>query len=183
MGTNTDGGVGGGVTSVKCERVVEGVLVSRVGVEKCLRGAVRKKQPRIRYCNDGRTRVANSLRGFLGEVGFSVAVLLSRLGEGDSGKGGMFSLFPSGFKSVNVLVVLIRFAVGVTSGLGRSRDQEGESVEDWDRFPSTEPCMACNGGERSASWVRLKDSCTGLGLSALFVHRWGRCRRRITRRR
>jgi hypothetical protein len=93
-----------------------------------------------------------------------VAVLLSRLGEGDSGKGGMFSLFPSGFKSVNVLVVLIRFAVGVTSGLGRSRGQEGESVEDWDRFPSTEPCMACYGRERSASWVRLKDSCTGLEI-------------------
>lgn len=80
-----------------------------------------------------------------------MAVLLSRLGDGDSGKGGMFSLFPSGFKSVNVLVVLIRFAVGVTSGVGRSRGQEGESVEDWDRFPSTEPCMTCFDGERSAS--------------------------------
>jgi hypothetical protein len=44
--------------------------------------------------------------------------------------GGMFSLFPSGFKSVNVLVVLIRFAVGVTSGVGKSRGQEGESEED-----------------------------------------------------
>ena len=72
-----------------------------------------------------------------------MTVLLSRLGDGDSGRGGMFSLFPSGFKSVNVLVVLIRFAVGVTSGVGRSRGQEGESVEDWDRFPSTEPCIAC----------------------------------------
>ena len=92
------------------------------------------------------TRAENSLRAFLGGVGFSVAVLLSRLGDGDSGKGGMFSLFPSGFKSVKVLVVLIRFAVGVTSGVGRSRGQEGESVEDWDRFPSTEPCMACYDG-------------------------------------
>jgi hypothetical protein len=112
---------------------------------------------------DTKTRAMNSLRAFLGEVRFSVAVLLSRLGDGDSGKGGMFSLFPSGFKSVDVLVVLIRFAVGVTSGVGRSRGQEGESVEDWDRLPSTEPCMACYDGERSASWVILKDSCTGLG--------------------
>ena len=110
---------------------------------------------------DTKTRAMNSLRAFLGEVGFSVAVLLSRLGDGDSGKGGMFSLFPSGFKSVNVLVVLIRFAVGVASGVGRSRGQEGESVEDWDRFPSTEPCMACYDGGRSASWVILKDSRTG----------------------
>lgn len=91
---------------------------------------------------DTKTRVVYSLRTFLGEFGFSVAVLLSRRGDGDSGKGGIFSLFPSGFKSVKVLVVLIRFAVGVTSGVGRSRGQ-GESVEDWDRFPSTEPCMAC----------------------------------------
>ena len=80
--------------------------------------------------DDTKTRAANSLRAFLGEATFSVAVLLSRLGDGDSGKGGMFSLFPLGFKSVKVLVVLIRFAVGVTSGVGRSREQEGESVED-----------------------------------------------------
>jgi hypothetical protein len=39
-----DGGVGGGVTSVKCDRVAEGVLVSRLEVEKCLRGAVWKRQ-------------------------------------------------------------------------------------------------------------------------------------------
>lgn len=80
-----------------------------------------------------------------------MVVLLSRLGDGDSGKGGIFSLLPSGFQSVNVLVVLIRFAVGVTSGVGRSRGQEGESAEDWDRFPSTEPCMVCYNGERGAS--------------------------------
>lgn len=103
---------------------------------------------------DDETRV-DSLREFLGEVGFSVAVLLSRLGDGDSGRGGMFSLFPSGFKSVNVLVVLIRFAVGVTSGVGKSRGQ-GESVEDWDRLPSTEPCMAHCDGRHSASLVMLK---------------------------
>jgi len=92
-----------------------------------------------------------------------VAVLLSRLGDGDSGKGGMFSLFPSGFKSIDVLVVLIRFAVGVTSGVGRSRGQEGESEEDWDRLPSTEPCMTRCDGERSAPRV-LKDSCTGVEI-------------------
>ena len=40
MGTSTDGGVGGGVASVKWKRVVEGVLVSRLEVEKCLLGAV-----------------------------------------------------------------------------------------------------------------------------------------------
>ena len=114
------------------------------------------------YFNEGQTRAVNLLRAFLGEVEFSVAVLLIRLGDGDSGGGGMFSLFPSGFRSVRVLVVLIRFAVGVTSGLGRSRGQ-GESVEDCDRFPSTEPCMISYDGERSASSMRLKDSCTGLG--------------------
>lgn len=43
MGTSTEGGVGGGVTSVRCVKVVEGVLVSRLEVEKCLRGAVSKK--------------------------------------------------------------------------------------------------------------------------------------------
>jgi len=74
----------------------------------------------------------------------------------------MFSLFPSGFKSIGVLVVLIRFAVGVTSGVGRSRGQEGESEEDWDRLPSTEPCMTAYDGERSASLAVLKDSCTGV---------------------
>lgn len=79
-----------------------------------------------------------------------MAVLLSRLGDGDSGRGGMFSLFPSGFESTNVLVVLIRFAVGVVSGVGRSRGQEGESEEDWDRLPSTEPCMTRYDGECSA---------------------------------
>jgi len=42
MGTSTDGGVGGGVASVKCKRVAEGVLVSRLEVEKCLRGAMSK---------------------------------------------------------------------------------------------------------------------------------------------
>ena len=79
-----------------------------------------------------------------------MAVLLSRLGDGDSGRGGMFSLFPSGFESVDVLVVLIRFAVGVTSGVGKSRGQEGESEEDWDRLPSTEPCMTgCDGHSAS----------------------------------
>lgn len=82
-----------------------------------------------------------------------MAVLLSRLGDGDSGRGGMFSLFPSGFESVDVLVVLIRFAVGVTSGVGRSRGQEGESEEDWDRLPSTEPCITCYNEARSASFV------------------------------
>ena len=97
------------------------------------------------------THMANSLRAFLGEVWLSVAILLSRLGEGDSGRGGMFSLLPSGFKSIGVLVVLIRFAVGVTSGVGRSRGQEGESEEDWDRLPSTEPCMTRYDGECSAS--------------------------------
>lgn len=93
-----------------------------------------------------------------------MAVLRSRLGDGDSGRGGMFSLFPSGFKSIDVLVVLIRFAVGVASGVGRSRGQEGESEEDWDRLPSTEPCMTRYDGERSASWVVLRDSCTGVGI-------------------
>ena len=68
----------------------------------------------------------------------------------------MFSLFPSGFKSIDALVVLIRFAVGVTSGVGRSRGQEGESEEDWDRLPSTEPCMTGCDGEHSASWAVLK---------------------------
>lgn len=43
MGTSTDGGVGGGVANVKCDRVVEGVLVPRLEVEKCLRGAGPKK--------------------------------------------------------------------------------------------------------------------------------------------
>lgn len=112
-----------------------------------------------------------------------MAILLSRLGDGDSGRGGMFSLFPSGFESIDVLVVLIRFAVGVTSGVGRSRGQEGESGEDWDRFPSTEPCMARYDGERSASWAVLKIVALVWGLSALFVHRRKRCQRRTTRRR
>ena len=39
MGTNKDGGVGGGVASANWERVVEGVLLCRLEVEKCLRGA------------------------------------------------------------------------------------------------------------------------------------------------
>ena len=110
--------------------------------------------------SDGLEQQSNArgslLRAFLGEVWFSVAVLLSRLGDGDSGRGGMFSLFPSVFESIDVLVVLIRFAVGVTSGVGRSRGQEGESEEDWDRLPSTEPCMARYDGECSASCVVLK---------------------------
>ena len=42
MGTSTEGGVGGGVASVRNDRVVEGVLVSIFEVEKCLRGAVAK---------------------------------------------------------------------------------------------------------------------------------------------
>ena len=84
----------------------------------------------------------------------------------------MFSLFPSGFKSIDVLVVLIRFAVGVTSGVGRSRGQEGESEEDWDRLPSTEPCMARYGGKRSASWMALNDSCTGVGIECTVRTPW-----------
>jgi len=118
------------------------------------------------------SNACGSLRAFLGEVLFSVAVLLGRLGDGDSGKGGMFSLFPSGFRSVNVLVVLIRFAVGVTSGVGKSRGQEGESEEDWDRLPSTEPCMTGYDGERSASRVVLKDSCTGVGINYAVRTPW-----------
>lgn len=46
MGTSTDGGVGGGVMSVKCDRVVDGVLAPRLEVEKCLRGAVSKQKIR-----------------------------------------------------------------------------------------------------------------------------------------
>ena len=143
-----DGGVGGGVASVKCDRVEEGVLEFKLEVEKCLRGSVPKRVTKTSF-NDTKTRAVNSLRASPGETGPSVVVLLSRLGDVDSGKGGMFSLFPSGFKSVNMLEVLTCFAVGVASGVGRSRRQVGESVEEWDCFPSTEPCMACYDGNTS----------------------------------
>lgn len=183
MGTSTDGGVGGGVASVKCEKVEEGVLVSRLEVEKCLLGAMQRKQTKSGTLKNSQARVASSLRAFLGEVWFSVAVLLIRLGDGDSGRGGMFSLFPSGFNSIDVLVVLIRFAVGVTSGVGKSRGQEGESEEDWDRLPSTEPCMTdCDGNAaRPGRYYRIV--ALVWGSSPLFVHREERCRQQITRRR
>ena len=44
MGTNKDGGVGGGVASANWESVVEGVLMSRLEVEKCLRGAEQENE-------------------------------------------------------------------------------------------------------------------------------------------
>ena len=60
---------------------------------------------------------------------------MSGLGDGNSSRDGVFSLFPPGFEPIDALVALIRFAVEVTSRAGKSGGQGGESEQDWDRSP------------------------------------------------